>query len=640
MSYAMSQSGCHSTSEKWRTDFPLRRGLRPLLILALCGMTSAAWGVEVSEPRWGFDGKVRPQRFNLLTVTVDNPSNQPAEFDLVLHKTLGINTIDAPLVEPVYLAPGTRRTVQFYPFVTNDWGAWRISWERDSINMVQPNYSRRGARVLLESTDVVGESKGSLRRFPVNQFPTSVTGTDTLQAVVLDHAPSWDEARRQAFLDWIYRGGTVLVLQGTNGKFPEFPAALHQFNAPLDSIRSGAGLIRKLPQTRVQFTREAARAQWRQLPNRAFLENTLTTVRSGNTALVSRDGDDDDEDEDNPNRLFNYSDGGNDVNSLSFLEELKKMTRPDHNWTLLHFMFWVYIALIFPGCYLMGKQRNDFRVVYLSLIGIVLVFSLAFGIVGQRGYGEDTTVDSVAIVQPLPDGQLDVAQWSNAFVTSGAMYDIRHQGTGAVYSPCQDTEAVNLFIKNGAEALFRVDIPPFSSREFAHRIKVAGTLPSIKVERSKVDETGLKDLVLSTDNTFPPVKEMYVLYRDRFYSVIRKDHEISFRSNVGSVPAFLRVDQNQTVNLPFGYGEDNAAPEVRYQRLFAALATRSLNIRSLADAQAVHWSPDRVRLMYYADLMPSLAVQNPRFANQKGRALYCVDLPLDAGASSPNADAE
>lgn len=601
----------------------------------VCGlfwfMAGSAFAVDVTEPRWGFDGRVRPQRFNLLTLTVDNPTPQPVEFELVLQKTTGVNPIDTPLVEPVFLAPGTRRTVQFYPYVTNDWDSWRLYWPKGGIELARPRLSRRGARVLLDSSDVISESQASVQRFPENQFPSSVTGTDTLQAVVLDHAPNWDEARRTAFLDWLYRGGTVLILLGSNGKFPEFPAALNELNAPLDSIRYGSGLIRKVARTRGQFSRDEARMQFRQLPNQIYVEPVPTEPGIAPPTQFK----DDEEEEDALNRSYGFHDGGSGLTAQSFLDELKKMTRPEHNWILLHLMFWVYIVLIFPGCYLIGLKRNDFRAVYLTLIAVVAVFSLAFGVVGQRGYGESTTVNSVAIVQPLPNGQLDVAQWSNAFVTGGATYDVHHEGTGALYSTCQETEAVNVFIKNGADALFRVDIPPFSSRDFAHRIKVPGVLPAVSVEKSVADETGLKELALKLDAAFPATDEMIVLYRDRFYSVVRKGSEVTLRSNIGSVPAYLRVEQNQTFFPGFGYSEEATAPQQRYQRLFTPLVTRSLNVRSAADAQAIRWSPDRIRLMYYADILPSLKLQHPRFTNQKGKALYCVDLPLQE--EMPNA---
>ena len=600
-----------------------RRAFGALAWLVVAGMASPAAAVEITEPRWGFDGKVRPHRFNLLTVTVDNPLPVAAEVDLELRKYAGPGPVDAPVVErKVYLAPGGRKTVHFYPYISSDWGQWRLSWERQSVDLPQPRSARRGARVLLEATEILSDVKGSVRRFPAAMFPPFATACDGLQAVVLDHAPRWDEARRVAFLDWVYRGGAVFVLLGPNGRHPEFPSSMTMFNAPLETVNYGSGVIQKVSISRNQLNRDQARALWRQLPNVSTVSRALET---GQQPLPVSD---DEDDEDDSKLGYSYSEGGNSLTSQSFLEELKYMTKPVHNWLLLHFMFWVYILLIFPGCFLVGQKRNDFRVVYLCLGGIVLVFSLAFGIVGQRGYGEATTVNSVAVVQPLPDGFLDVAQWSNAFVTSGAMYDIRHKGTGTLYSTCQETEAVNGSIQNGGDALFKVDIPPFSAREFAHRVKVPGKLPAVRVVKVSADETGLQNLTLSVDPAFPKTDDMYVLYRDRFYSVARRGTEISYRSNVGAAPAFLRIEQNAGFVSSLGRMGDDRTPQSRYRDLFLPLATRSLNIRSLADAQAVRWNPDRVRLMYYADLLPELAVDSRYFPNQKGKALYCIDLPF------------
>ena len=68
-----------------------------------------------------------------------------------------------------------------------------------------------------------------------------------------------------------------------------------------------------------------------------------------------------------------------------------------------------------------------------------------------------------------------------------------------------------------------------------------------------------------------------------------------------------------------------------WEVLVNPLIARSLNLRTQADAQAVRWSPDRVRLMYVADMLPELLVQNPKFTSQKGKTLYCLDLALPQG---------
>src|SRR5262249_24743375 len=121
----------------------------------------------------------------------------------------------------------------------------------------------------------------------------------------------------------------------------------------------------------------------------------------------------------------------------AFFRDLKVMTRPHHNWLLINFMSLLYILLIFPGLYWLGRWRADYRMVYGAFLGGVALFSFGFATVGRRGYGEATAVHSVAIARSLPDGGEDINQWSNVFVTGGAIYTIEHGGTGRIYSSCQ-----------------------------------------------------------------------------------------------------------------------------------------------------------------------------------------------------------
>lgn len=578
--------------------------------------------VEIGEPQWGFDGRVRLDRFNLLTIPLDNPSPVTETFFLELRKSMN-GPVDAPVVQSITMSPGQRRIVQLYPYVSADYNtSWSVRCDRKQLTIDQPRSVRRGARVLLESSDVVGDTGGSLRRFPAGQFPPFVAATDALEAVVIDHVPNWDEPRRTAFLDWLYKGGAVYVLQTANGKYPDFAGPLAMLNSPLERVNYGSGVVQRVAMTRRDLTRTAVKQLWTQLPNR-----TAPPVDPNLELGLAKD----DDDEEDGKKPYGYADGGNAARSQSFLETLTKMTKPEHNWLLLHSMFWVYILLIFPGCFLVGQQRNDFRIVYAALAATVVVFSLAFGIVGRRGYGEETTVNAVAIVQPLPNGTLDVAQWSNAFVKSGAIYTIKHHGAGTLYSTCQDDEAVRKWIENGNQAVFEVDIPPFSSRAFAHRMKVAGTLPPVTVADYSRGDSGLSKLTLSVDASFPQTDEMYLLYGNRFYSVSRRGNEIHQRSSIGTVPAFLRLDQNQNYYPGMGmgmYGNDGETSEDLYRSMVSTLITRSLNLRTQTDAEAVRWSPGRVRLMYVAPLLPELALDNPRFKKQSGKALYCVDLEL------------
>src|SRR5262249_30101852 len=149
---------------------------------------------------------------------------------------------------------------------------------------------------------------------------------------------------------------------------------------------------------------------------------------------------------------------------------------------------------------------------YAGLLGTVAIFSMLFSYVGQRGYGESTAVHTVAIAKPLPNQQMDVSTWSNVFVTSGADYDIRHNAYGTLYSTCNDHEQVKGVINNGAEASFKVDLPPFSDRELASRAKYAYAGPQLTIESIKEQNGRMSELKIDVQGlTQADVEKQFVL---------------------------------------------------------------------------------------------------------------------------------
>ena len=101
--------------------------LRVFILLLLLG--DAASALEIREKRWGFDGRVRVGRFNVLSFFVSNPDARNFDGQLVLENSNGLEkSTGAPVVQPVYLAPGTQRWVQFHVFVGQAGGDWRLNW--------------------------------------------------------------------------------------------------------------------------------------------------------------------------------------------------------------------------------------------------------------------------------------------------------------------------------------------------------------------------------------------------------------------------------------------------------------------------------------------------------------------------------
>lgn len=593
-----------------------------------CGLCSGAATIDVSESRWGFNGKVAPHRFNVLSLLVTNPTPQPFDGDIFLRKTLGgAQTVDATLVEHVTLAPNSSKWVQFYPYIVSDGGYsnenWVVSYPGGNFPLPIPRIAKY-QRIILDDPNSVSPKGGGVKfHMPDNLFPPFVTATDALQLVVLDHVPRWEETRRQSFLDWLYLGGTVVVLQQPNGQFPEFTGPLSILKTPLDDQMYGAGRVYRVALTRPQFSEDDFRQvcvglpKNYQAPNGEKSDDILDRVDETQQAQVQN--------------LNQYSEGTDPFKSTSFLSQLKEMTKPNHNWVLLHFMFWVYIALVFPGCYLLGKKWSDFRVVYAGLLGTVALFSMLFSYVGQRGYGEATAVHSVAIAKPLADGQMDVASWSNIFVTGGADYEIRHNAFGSLYSTCNEHEQVKGVINNGAAAVFKVDIPPFSNRELATRTKIPFEGPRLKITSLQYQEGKLSQLELAVSGLKrSDVEKQYVLIGNTFYLLSWQDDKLVLSSEAGNVQGMLQVPQKHN-QYPYGYPYGNQYGNQvsvidRYTQMFDLLLSRSLSISRDKEALDLRLPANTMRVYLYARMPGEFAVQNNSLGNQEGRVLYSITL--------------
>ena len=207
-----------------------------LLWLSFISLPHTAHAVDVEQVIWGFDGRVIPYRFNVLSILVSNPTDQPYDVTLRLARA---TRVGADLDEAVFLSPFSSRWVQFYPYITSPQDQWHVAWGRHPSQRFYLSKPRTGdmARVILTQSDRVASVSTSLKQLPEVLFPPMVSATENLEAVFLDHAPRWQEARRQALLDWIYGGGKLFLMQGNDGEYPTFSAELSVLNAPLDQQR-------------------------------------------------------------------------------------------------------------------------------------------------------------------------------------------------------------------------------------------------------------------------------------------------------------------------------------------------------------------------------------------------------------------
>lgn len=637
------------------TWFRLQRICIMTIAAGLLLLTGAlpAQAIDVRQTAWGFDGQIVPQRFNLFSVLVDNTAANPFEGQIELRKIVSGKQVDAVLVESVYLAPYSSRWVQFYPYIKSDGDAWEVSWGSGGASRFTPPALRAGkpAAVLLDDPDAIPQATGSIRRLPDNLFPAHSTATDCLAAVVLDHVPRWDPARQKSFMEWLKRGGRVYLLPNSDGKFPEFIGELIPLNAGNAKLRIGSGIVHRL-----ERNREAL--------DTSFVEQIIVAgIEPGTAAADLALAANSEKSSDPPREIANPFNEDGFVNFKwevegTLLSNLKKMSSPDHRWLLIHFLAWIYLGMVFPGSFAIGRRYGgDFRVTFGFLLGTVLVFSLAFLYVGRRGYNEATVVHSVAIARQPAPGLFDVTEWSNAFVVDAGDYAFTHDGSGRIYSSCQEYEMVRGKIRNGPDAHFLADMPPYSSRTFSHRSLVQGTPIEVEVEdwvtmHAQIPQAisarattktaafqadrALAKLTLRKGIHFPKeYLELYALFGRRLYRLAETAERIELSSEAGSLASVLKTDQYhefgslldpQSAWQPVRYPPREPTSNDVYRVLFYPLVARSLDLADRLDVEQFVLPFDRVRLLIYAPLPAGLMVKDVRFVTQDGYVLYSLDV--------------
>ena len=411
----------------------IRTSVLPLVFAVALGLSISSSALEVKEARWGFDGKVVAGKFNILSVLVDEPGPAPFDGEISLSETRGAeSTVGAPQVQKVYVTPGTRRWVQFAPFVTTK-DKWKLRWGKTGSFTLEEVSTDAPATVLLLDPNSPFSSSAEIRAFAEDLFPTSVVATEGLDQLVIDHVPRWDAPRREAFLDWLRRGGVVHVIRGADG-YPVFDGDLAVLNTSQPKERVGGGTVARHDTTRAECSA-------------FFLEKAGFAPRG----ILNPPGE--------YPVLYGFHSG--------LLQKLASLTKPDVQWWLLYLLTIAYLVVIGPVHY-RWSRKVDYRIAIGGFLGTVTVFSMAFIFAGSRGAGEIQTVHTLAIAQSLGEKRWDVMQWASAFATTGDTYRLTHAAAWNLYAAPSDAEAVNGYILNGKGGYFEVDVNVAGMNIIAH----------------------------------------------------------------------------------------------------------------------------------------------------------------------------
>jgi len=569
-----------------------------LRLLFLLFLTHAALALEIKEIRWGFDGKAVPNRFNLLSVLVaQEGGTRPFEGDLSLLDTRGNEmTFGAPLVQSLYLSPGTQRWVQFVPFVGHEF-EWRLAWGKDNRTRVPvsaPKFGPPATTLLRDATSVFVEAS-RFPTFPEDLFPTSVAATDGLDQLVLDHVPRWDAPRREAFLDWLRRGGIVHLLRGPEGH-PRFTGDFAELNIPAnqDKTRVGAGRV---------VRHEAERGE----VDEAFLKNAGYPL----SEFRKLDG------RESGTILYNFDE--------TLLQNLASLTKPEVQWWLLYLLTLAYLALIGPVHYVWSR-KIDWRLALGGFLGTVAVFALAFIIAGHRGSGEKQTSHSLAVARSLGGDRWDVQQWVSAFATKGDFYKLTHSAPSNFYSIPSDNEAVNARAFGGKDGHLDADIPLYSSRPFLHRAVLTGPKADVKV-RGWTKESIILDL---SEDIPGKITSAHARWMGQVRAANVQGRALVFPNLVTPSTASLFDDEKLHFLRQFQWAHRNFDPQTANLPLLAyslrdvAAFPHSLNPRALP--------PDQLQVFVFAQAPESFAMKGKGFDGGKGHVLYILDVFRPDGA--------
>jgi len=552
--------------------------------------------LEIRETLWGFDGAVVPNRFHPLSVLVENPDGRTFDGNLTLFPSDGAgNRRGAEYVQPLFLAPRTTRWVQFQVFIGNYLGNFSLAWgDGPRARLELPNSPKHGppACVWLRDTGDTFARGGLLKTFPEALFPTTLAATDALDAVVLDHAPNWEPARRAAFRLWLARGGTVHLLRDRDGRFPQVTDELTALNNPEADARIDRGRV-----VRHEVGPREMSAQY--LAARGFPARTLVTTQ---------------------NPLIH------DFDAVIF-RRLASLTRPVVNWPAIHLLGLAYIAVIGP-LHFRFRRRFDYRVSIAAFLVTVALFSTAFAVIGRRGYGESQTVHSLAIARALGGGQCDVTQWISAFATDGDLYTLTHQAPANLYATEQNSEAGGGRIFNGKDGRLLLDIPLYSSRTFLHRSVMPGDDPAVTAEQWTEGAEQRRTLRLRPGPGFPKeFSDALVVQGGRVYELTSRDGALVADNQSGQL---LSERYSRAVLQPLTYQHQfrdvtKVGPHRELMPLLAARVVQPPEILQNVVAEPAPAS-DRALLLVVAPAPPAFRLQGQGFGRELGWVLYVQDF--------------
>lgn len=578
----------------------------------MVSLRTSAFALSVGEDViWGFGHQVVPGRMNPVFVRVFNDRPEPFTGTIYLSALRNVGgRVGERIAEECYVTPFTERWLQFSVYVGNHWGEWELKWGKGDLDRKTLTRPRRGpaARVFLTVDDRRGAHGVAIKAFPSRLLPPDVSSLEGLRSVALDAVPSWEPARRMAFLQWIRGGGIVHLLRDIDGHHPQFDGHLDVLNRDDDRYRIGGGQIVRHSVSRKDLTNEYLANQG--FPEPVFQEDKKVVVH--------------------------------DIQSL-FFDYLRSHVRASHPWKTIFLISLIYVAVVGPGNGYLARKWSATTWTTMCFLGIVVFFSAVFALIGTYGNKERASARAVAVARSIGDGMYDVTQWYSVFVTRSGDYDIRHAHSHNAYATCDEMNIVHGVTRGGLEGVLQLRIPLNSSFTFLHRGIVAGDDIEIDLEDGTGTKTNLAAMAFETGKNFPKdTLAMWAYHRGFYYPLSRESDRLLVGEAVKGADFVTYKTISNVMRLQhtlrFSQRTESAENTLAYpDQVVRVLMARSVNqpnvfrnTSTLDDSD-----PGRVRVFIMTERTNDFAIDSSIFRDDKGLVVYEKDLHMEPPEPKP-----
>lgn len=610
-----------------------KRTIPALLLWCLIQFTSGpAWtqdpppealDIQIVEAKWGFDGFSRYKTFVPLRIVIRNRGATQKTLQLQLSREDSVRSIGESLEQEVVISAETTRVAEMTPFVSDPGDTWTLRWgDTEAESLPIKSDSADDGVVFIASTSDLVHRTGSLPVMRDDEFPTSVTKLDALRVVFLDNEPRWTGARRKSFQEWLLKGGQVVVLNNTDGTTPKFSNGFEFLNLTTSDARYGAGVLRKLPLSAQEVTREVIEKQ--------ILKRELT---GGNL--------------DQKLKVYASMLGGQRTNGMvlpnqlaplsysrdKVLSELKDLAQTRQQWGLIYLAVFVYVGWQWRIGWRWGLMEKRPGRFYAWMLGLALGFSVIFLFYGRIGKKGNDRVVTVAVARQLDQGVFDVEGWSVLGTgLNGGEHQFAVNGTGQLYGGGESFGQHPMLIR---DSQMMIDLAAFSTQKVAFRTRLE--MPGIPVLLQGMDVESLlsESAQLTIDPAYKaPIYAAVVAIDQKVYEYTNKSGKLVPTENPEHVlqawysPFSMRNQRrNAWRRSLLGWLFNTKTSAEAFSDAFYDVVGNGFDVGPIIFPDSFQVPKGYARVMLYTDLPASLKLSGD-FPDQSGRMLYVTDIPL------------